>query len=69
MTDNPNKRGKLERKTASAQPHEIEYPMRKFKVSRQAVVGARRAVGNNRAKVEACLRSGGLLERSSAVLR
>ena len=53
MTDNPNKRGKLERKTASAQPHEIEYPMRKFKVSRQAVVGARRAVGNNRAKVEA----------------
>jgi hypothetical protein len=43
-------------KEASAQPHELEYLMKKFKVSRQAVVGARRAVGNNRAKVEAYLK-------------
>jgi hypothetical protein len=56
MADNPKKRGKLERKKASAQPHEIEYLMKKFKVSRQAVVGARRAVGNNRTKVEAYLK-------------
>jgi hypothetical protein len=57
MVDNPRKRGKLERRKASGQSHEIEYLMTKFKVSRQAVVGARRAVGNNRQKVEAYLRS------------
>jgi len=56
MADNPKKRGKLERKKASGQAHELEYLMKKFRVSRQAVVGARRAVGNNRDKVEAYLK-------------
>jgi hypothetical protein len=56
MADNRKKRGKRDRARVSNQSFELEYMMRKFKVSRQQVSGAKRAVGNSRAKVEQYLR-------------
>lgn len=56
MPDNRNNRGRQDRSRVSSQDFEVAHLMKKFKVSRQQVVGAKRAVGNSRAKVEHYLR-------------
>jgi hypothetical protein len=56
MADSSSKRGRQDRARVSSQAHENAYLMKKYRCSRQQVAGARRAVGNSRAKVEAYLR-------------
>ncbi len=57
MADDPKNLGKGDRIRASQQVHEVRYLARKFKVSWQAALGAIRAAGPMRKKVEAYLKA------------
>ena len=57
MADNPNKPGINERNKVSNQSWELDYMKDKFNVSGQQVAGAKRAVGNDRKKIEEYLRN------------
>jgi hypothetical protein len=56
MADNPNRRDKRDRSRVSSQDFEIQHVASKLRVSPQAVAGAKRAVGNNRERVETYIR-------------
>lgn len=57
MPDNKKLKGEPDRnKVALGERYEVEYLKKKFGVSSQQVVGAVRAVGNDRKQVEAYLK-------------
>ncbi len=56
MADDTSKVGKGDRIRASQQVHEVRYLADKFRVSWQAALGAIRAAGPMRKRVEAYLR-------------
>lgn len=57
MTDDKDKRGADRRLVSANEDYEVEYLMKKFSVSRDAVVAAIKAAGPERDAVEARLTS------------